>query len=161
MAGILMATVLATVFGVVEHSWAGFVAAAAFVGSLAGTYGLLRFNPERTWYDGRAVAESAKTLAWQYAVGGGDFPRSDTDEDDVERRFVAALVDVARNMTDGDPVPVDPQGQVSDDMRRLRSASLPERRAAYLADRIDNERGWYARKSKLNARRRIEWGTAG
>lgn len=28
-------------------------------------------KPAERWYDGRALAESAKTLAWRYAVGGG------------------------------------------------------------------------------------------
>jgi hypothetical protein len=32
---------------------------------------LLVRRPEAEWYDGRAVAESAKTPAWRYAIGGG------------------------------------------------------------------------------------------
>ena len=34
-------------------------------------------RPERTWYEGRAVAKSGKTLGWRYAVGGEPF-RVDT-----------------------------------------------------------------------------------
>ena len=31
-------------------------------------------RPMDNWYEGRAGAESTKTLAWRYAVGGDPFP---------------------------------------------------------------------------------------
>jgi SMODS and SLOG-associating 2TM effector domain 1/SMODS and SLOG-associating 2TM effector domain 3 len=33
-------------------------------------------EPQKAWYDGRAVAESVKSLAWRYAVGGAPFFRA-------------------------------------------------------------------------------------
>src|SRR5262245_4365558 len=55
------------------------VGATAFVVAGAVTGYLLRSRPEQLWYDARAVAESAKTLAWRYAVGGSPFPVGSAD----------------------------------------------------------------------------------
>src|ERR1019366_3013548 len=44
-------------------------ASALFLAALLAEIRLVRGRPERGWYDGRAVAESAKTLTWRYAVG--------------------------------------------------------------------------------------------
>src|SRR5688572_16797679 len=64
--------------------WAGVIAAIAFVVALLTRLDLLTGRPERIWYEGRAAAESAKTLAWRYAVGGVPFaidarPHDETD----------------------------------------------------------------------------------
>ena len=40
-------------------------------------------RPERTWYEGRAVAESVKTLAWRYMVRGESF--EDIDDPEADR----------------------------------------------------------------------------
>src|SRR5437868_1033768 len=74
-----------------EHSGLDLAAAisvAAFV--LAGSVKLYvgATKPEQDWYDGRALAESVKTLAWRYAVGGKPFPTalgSDVDHLFIER----------------------------------------------------------------------------
>ena len=72
--------VLAAAFGL--FTWrtaggdlAGIGAAVAFVVALLAELYLLQARPDRLWYDGRAVAESAKTLTWRYLVGGSPFGR--------------------------------------------------------------------------------------
>ena len=40
----------------------GVVAALGFVGAVIGSGYLTRYRPDRAWYEGRAAAESAKTL---------------------------------------------------------------------------------------------------
>ena len=161
-ASTLLFSVGAAVFGAVEADWAGFCAAACFVGALAGSFVLLKSNPERVWYDGRAVAESTKTLAWQYAVGGGDFPRTagspgSDEERETDARFVAALGEVRRGLSDVAPVPQGPVEPLTPAMRQLRSNPLEDRRAAYLADRIGDQSAWYGRKSRDNDSQRRVW----
>lgn len=164
-AGTFSCLVAAAIFGGVDEPWAGYVSALAFVGALASSYVLLKANPERTWYDGRAVAESAKTLAWQYAVGGGDFQRTSAppgsaEERATDQRFIDGLAAVRIGLGDVAPVPQGPVEQLTDGMRAVRAAGLDERRAEYMAARIDDQFRWYAEKSRLNARRRIQWGGA-
>src|SRR5882672_7193854 len=50
--------------------WSGVLAASCFAMALVVEGFLYRSKPERTWYEGRAAAESVKTLSWRYAVGG-------------------------------------------------------------------------------------------
>src|SRR5664280_1843197 len=51
----------------------GLLALLLFVGALVVESYLWNQHPERDWFDGRAVAESTKTLAWKFAVGGDPF----------------------------------------------------------------------------------------
>lgn len=164
-AAALACSVVGAVAGALDPSWAGYVAAVAFVGALAASFALLRGNPEKLWYDGRAVAESVKTLAWQYAVGGGDFPRGSAvadpeDERVVDRRFVDALAAVRDGLGDVAPVPQGPVEQLTQPMRKLRASSLAARREAYVSGRIEDQADWYASKSRQNDRRRVQWSLA-
>ncbi|MEV7013600.1 DUF4231 domain-containing protein [Streptosporangium sp. NPDC051022] len=49
------------------------IAAAAMGVALVTEVYLLTTRPDRRWYEARAAAESAKTLAWRYLVGGEPF----------------------------------------------------------------------------------------
>ena len=46
-----------------------------FISAFGCELALLILQPERTWYEGRAVAESVKTLAWRYSVCADPFPK--------------------------------------------------------------------------------------
>src|SRR4051812_5721392 len=59
--------VAAAVFGAVDAEWAGWAGAASFAcGAIIGALAITQ-HLERTWYDGRALAESVKSLTWLYA----------------------------------------------------------------------------------------------
>src|SRR5258708_7516405 len=59
--------------------WSGVLAALCFTLALAVEAFLYQTKPERTWYEGRAAAESVKTLSWRYAVGGEPFNVGDAE----------------------------------------------------------------------------------
>src|SRR5438876_9372060 len=70
----LISLVIAALFGIL--TWdiggpdlAGILATVAFATALGSEVYLLRLRPDRIWYEGRAVAESAKTSAWRFMVG--------------------------------------------------------------------------------------------
>lgn len=105
---------------------------------------------ERTWYDGRAVAESAKTMAWRYAVAGRPFP-AEIDPAKTDAAFVRGLRDLPAGLSELDVVPVSDGGrQITDAMRALRDRSLEERKTAYAEHRISDQRRWYGRKARWN-----------
>src|SRR5437899_957932 len=62
---------------------AGIAFAAAFLTEAT----ILSIQPEKTWYQCRAIAESVKSLAWRYAVGGNPFPKDDTDTGQADAPF--------------------------------------------------------------------------
>lgn len=156
----LLAAVSAALLGAVDirfsgADWAAAVATIAFVlGLLVGIY-ILWERPERQWYDARAAAESIKTLAWRYAVGGSDFdielPPKDADAELVARltNLSHALDHVSLALADGQ--------QMSARMRALRAGDLETRRAAYRDRRIGDQRKWYTAAAKKNSTRALCW----
>lgn len=138
--------VAASVEDLTALAWLGAIAfvAAAFVEMF-----LRSTRPERLWYDGRAAAESAKSLAWRYAVGGDPFPITLGEVAD------AALAEQLRGVVHVVPgthlVPEDPSGdQITRAMRELRAEPLTVRRAAYQTHRVAAQRSWYGRRSREN-----------
>jgi hypothetical protein len=107
-------------------------------------------SPEVRWYDGRALAESAKSMGWRYAVGGLPFPLG-ADEVAVTRRFIDQTETLLKDGPASD-ITASSGPSVSDAMRDLRAAGLATRRAAYVADRIQDQRRWYESKADANAR---------
>ncbi len=138
---------------------AALVASAGFLVSLFASAWLLWKRPERAWYDARAGAESVKTLAWQFAVGGGDFARSD-DEDEVRRRFLARVTEILDGIGSVGTSVAASGEQVTPAMLELRAAPLTVRERSYLEGRIADQQTWYAAKAAWNERRRKAWAMA-
>lgn len=154
------AGVLAAFGGVV--SWtvgrvdiAAWVVLAGFLVALASELASWATQPERLWYEGRAVAESAKTLAWRYAVGADpfpvDMPRSGAEADFRERMSAVADQVADRVVFDAEQPVLTPA------MDALRSKSFGERRDAYLECRTREQQRWYAKKARFNRRRATGW----
>jgi len=108
---------------------------------------------EQAWYDGRAIAESVKTMAWRYMTGTDPYyinlgEKADslfidnlsllTDE---RKTFVARL---SNKLAMGK--------QITDKMKSVRNLDTETRKAVYLSERIDDQRKWYSDKSEANLR---------
>ena len=154
--GYLALLVAAAVFGAARYQVNGagldyaataalvcFGVAAMFAGFLAAT------RPDRTWYDGRAAAESVKTLAWRYAVGGSPFPIS-TSGRPTDEVFVERLNGVIKALTyvtiGGGPA----EPQITPWMRVCRLGTLVERRRLYEEGRIKDQQAWYSSRATWN-----------
>lgn len=132
--------------------WAAFAAGTAFL--LAGFVRIHHFTtqPDKAWFDGRAVAESVKTLAWRYAVAGAPFPLS-LDPSEADREYVhraASLLDQLNSSTV--LVIGDRRDEITAWMRELRSQPLAERKVAYDRDRLQDQLRWYSQKAGANLR---------
>ncbi|WP_336030567.1 DUF4231 domain-containing protein [Geodermatophilus sp. FMUSA9-8] len=162
--GYLTLVIVAAIGGVVDISvrgdslhLGGVISVIAFLGALLLGLATASKQPERQWYQGRAVAESVKSLAWCYAVGGEPFPVSRGDADALlVDRFRQILTEVSElNLSE-----VSDTRQISTKMRSLRTAALEQRRAAYMHGRVEDQCGWYSRKAKVNRRRGNQWAAA-
>lgn len=114
-----------------------------------------RSKPERDWYEGRAAAESTKTLAWRFAVGGDPFP-----VDDVEslQHFIDRVQAVVDTFAELELPAVDAERtQVTRRMLELRDAPLEARRDSYREGRLREQRAWYVRRSKDHDRYVRRW----
>jgi hypothetical protein len=112
---------------------------------------MLVTKPEREWYDGRAYAESVKSLSWRYAVVAEPFPDRGTQAEQ-ERNFATEIAKLISE-SPSDSVVVTSSASITESMRRLRQASLAERRAIYIKERIENQSKWYSEKARHN----INW----
>lgn len=119
---------------------------------------LWQWRPDRRWYDGRAVAESAKTLGWKFAVCADPFPRSVSTT--VAQRALIERFDAIRgHYRDLELSPLTTPA-VSDWMVAQRAAALEERRQTYLNSRLDDQLNWYSTKQRYNRRRATQWRVA-
>lgn len=160
----LVALAVAAAFGSYSWTWPGsttdfaaVVAAVAF--ALAGVLraGMQRNRLERSWYDARAVAESAKTMAWRYAVGGQPFPLT-IDSSGADAELVRRLRELPAGLAGLHIVPSSDAGrQITPAMRSLRHQSLEQRKAAYSGERVRNQQAWYARRARWNKKRADRW----
>lgn len=134
--------------------WSSFVGAAALVAAALTELYLVRDRPDRRWYEGRAAAESAKTLGWRYAVGAEPFGVEALSGRDADLLLIQRLDEVLTDLDDLATEP--PRGraeQITPAMRAVRAAPLPVRRAVYERWRIGEALEWYRTKSAWNQRR--------
>lgn len=136
----------------------GLIAVVGFVAALVAGYVLTSSRPDRTWYRGRAGAESVKTLAWRYAAGGEPFQKSLLTDEQAGRLFLSRLVELADQLKELDWPETLGSEQVTERMRDMRQLDLEDRKRSYRAGRLDDQIDWYRRKAAENARRSRRWG---
>lgn len=151
----LVGLVVGAAAGLAPGSWAGgtgpLISVLAFLIVMALQVSRVGAKAEARWYDARAAAESIKSAAWQYAVGGEAFRLDDAEADG---RFVARLRDVLRNVPALDIGPATAVAAgVTPSMAAVRQLPQEGRAAAYRQLRIDDQVKWYAAKAKWNRRR--------
>lgn len=134
-----------------EVNAAALVTVLAFAAALAIDVFDLRARPAVGWYEGRALAESVKTLSWRYAVGGAPFP-IDGSDDDTDSRFADRLSHLLRDLPTVVAAPSSAPA-ISSAMRTLRAATLHERQRAYLGGRVGDQQRWYAGRAAEHVRR--------
>ena len=118
---------------------------------------------EKQWFEGRAAAESVKSLAWRYAVGGKPVgcelqPGAADAADEV---FLGLL----REIVTGRPRAIVkhrelPSAQITPWMRSVREMPLADRAETYRSGRIENQREWYAKGAISNAQLYRRWNFA-
>lgn len=114
---------------------------------------------EDAWYDGRAVAESVKTLSWRYATCAEPFLIGIPIET-VDSKFIESLRALLKDKESiiGSISGSDTQKSViSQEMRKGRFLSFQDRLIQYIAHRITTQQTWYANKSKFNETRQKIW----
>lgn len=112
-------------------------------------------NPTQKWYRGRALAESCKTLAWRFAVGGSPFPAQMTSKD-AEILLTERISESNSEAWSEVVVPI-AGATATEQMRDLRTKKFEERKTAYLEGRIENQQTWYADKANRCKRKSRRW----
>lgn len=109
-------------------------------------------RPDRDWYVGRAVAESAKTITWRYMSRAEPFDNSDPEDLHSFGLTLKAIVDqnkeVSGRLTTHLAAPA-----ISDFMQERRNNNADDRLAFYREHRVVEQLQWYAKKSSDNKKK--------
>ena len=112
-----------------------------------------------SWYDGRAIAESAKSMAWKYMMKAEPYGAALSSEEsntlfcsDLRKLLAEAGTHaLLSSSAAGD--------QISERMVEVRHLDVLERLEVYLSDRVTDQREWYARRAKDHATSARRWFT--
>lgn len=110
------------------------------------------FRPEKTWYEGRAIAESVKTLTWKFITGTKPFKLNLTQEN-VENIFNENLKNIIGQRKDFYVLigKAFPDGNlITQEMLSIRESKFKNRKMIYLEDRVQDQINWYSRKTAEN-----------
>ena len=107
------------------------------------------------WYDGRALAESAKSMAWKYMMRAPPYDVLAGADDLFCNDLSKLLVDTRLRGIPG-VQPNDP-GQITNRMRQVRGLPVADRLQIYLAARIDDQQAWYTRRSEDHGASSRRW----
>lgn len=118
-------------------------------------YRLVTKSDEK-WWNGRAGAESVKTMAWRYCVGGRPFQITNQDS---EMELAKRIAEVAQKVAQ--MVPIASGEHVTAEMRAVRAKTLSERIDQYHEERILRQAEWYLTKCDWNANRGTRWAGGG
>jgi len=106
---------------------------------------------ERSWYNGRAIAESVKSLAWRYMTRCQ--PYLGEKETEADRIFTADMRDIMaqrKDFSSGVSRTVASLPQITERMREVRKLDVAKRRSVYVSQRVDDQKTWYASQAELN-----------
>lgn len=152
---------LAAVLSMNVFSGATFYAAYAFVFVLLIAILLTRYiaKPEQDWYKCRALAESTKTLTWRYVMQSAPFgaqPHAKQPKAEF-RNHLHQLFTANRAAAEKIDPSWSADDQITARMDEIRDQSFDERKTQYIRDRVQEQRGWYARKAKFNKDAALKW----
>ncbi|RXM44964.1 hypothetical protein BOW55_16820 [Flavobacterium sp. YO12] len=114
---------------------------------------------EDTWYRGRALAESCKTLTWRFIMCS-EFFENNIPAEESDQRFIKRIKEINNEFADLNEVisakkinaPI-----ITEEMRKIRGLSLNKRKEYYLENRIENQIQWYSSKADNNKSKYENW----
>jgi hypothetical protein len=136
-----------------------FLGGVSFIGSLIVTILIKSFQYEKTWYAGRAVAESVKTIAWRYMICAEPFVSS-IESKKIDEMFISNLngiISEKKHLLGEITEETNSQPQISQIMRDIRNKSIDERKIFYVNQRVLDQRKWYSKKASVNKKSEDRW----
>ncbi|MGW0192697.1 DUF4231 domain-containing protein [Nonomuraea sp. NPDC003201] len=114
-------------------------------------------RPEDMWYAGRAAAESIKTLAWRYAVGGDPFSKTLIDRD-VRVELLHRIEEIFAELRSLTLPPVSPNAvEITDNMAAIRALPFEDRKSFYISDRVSDQMEWYSKRAEQHRKAARTW----
>lgn len=103
---------------------------------------------DKGWFDGRAVAESAKSATWRYMMHIPPFNTVDSDSILIQR--LKAIRRVRPDVPINTGLLLTDSTQITTTMSNVHNMPFLQRKEFYLANRLDDQRIWYAKKARYS-----------
>jgi hypothetical protein len=149
----LVALVVATVLtSLTQESWAIWTSTALILVSAILSTLMLVLKFEKGWYEGRAVAESIKTLCWKFMTGARPFS-IDLNETKAQNLLIENFKKVIGHRKDfftliGSDFAENEQLPV--ELMNIRKLTKDERISIYKTERLEKQKKWYTDKTTEN-----------
>ncbi|HBH48989.1 MAG TPA: hypothetical protein DDX98_10130 [Bacteroidales bacterium] len=114
---------------------------------------------EDIWYQGRALAESCKTITWRFSMCS-EYYESNISIDEAKTRFINRIKEIANefaNLSGSLNSKILNKEIITDKMLELREMSVNEKKQYYIENRIENQKEWYANKAEWNKEKSNLW----
>ncbi|MBC7749719.1 MAG: DUF4231 domain-containing protein [Methylotenera sp.] len=114
---------------------------------------------EDIWYQGRALAESCKTLTWRFIICAESF-EVNIEKDNVKEKFIARLREFSnefKELNDSLNAKTIVLPIITDKMWEVRNLNTLERKDFYIKNRINDQKDWYATKAEFNKKKYSSW----
>lgn len=114
---------------------------------------------EDIWYQGRALAESCKTLTWRF-ISCSEYFEVNLSVVEAKERFVNRIKDLSKEFGELSKT-MDSRilnhSIITDKMIELRSQNILDRKNYYIANRVEDQKEWYSSKAEYNIRKYNVW----
>lgn len=147
----LVAVAAIAVLTPIVGRWAPVIALLPITFAVCSELLLLIHKPDRRWHELRAIAESSKSLAWRYQVGGSPFGLGLSRAAEIDQDFLHRIRDIVDRFR-GLGLPPAANSQITQDMRKLRNEPLETRKSKYRVLRLADQQKWYEENAKYNRR---------
>lgn len=152
---IIMGSLLALFSGSTWHF--ALIAAVLFLLSLIVHSNSEYRNFQGRWYQARALAESSKTATWRFMMKAEPFAHHDDNYNITAfRALLSELLKENRGIGADLSGDYSKDNQVTETMLNTAKLNLQERLSIYLSDRVQEQRNWYALKSKENRKSSVK-----
>ncbi|HLJ67538.1 MAG TPA: DUF4231 domain-containing protein [Chloroflexota bacterium] len=135
------------------------IAAVIFLITWAEKTASVRFPFTRSWFEGRSVAETVKSISWRYMMHVSPFQGESADEE-----LLTALHSVLRD----ESLAVLPEAatrvderQITPYLRAVRALPLEGRKSCYLRQRLEDQLGYYESRAEGHGVSARRWRRAG
>ena len=102
---------------------------------------------EETWFECRAIAESAKTAAWRFMMKASPFEEDST----AEEAFTSKVSEIRKGRSSILIILGQYQNQntqlITQFMKEMRQKSIEDRKNKYLSSRLLDQKNWYWKES--------------
>ena len=153
--GLIFAALLGVIASITSWKFISILISVCFLMVLLVEALEILLQPNQNWYSGRALAESAKTLAWRFAVCGAPFDKG-LSLSEAKELLRERIDEVSKEASDKIIIDSD-HPIVTEAMVKLRQSSFEERKKAYTSQRLENQYVWYTNKAKWNQKRATYW----